>query len=306
VLLERLDALRALGVSADGTLEAMARLLQQMAVLQAVPGALDASDPEHADALRLAPAMPTDETQLLYSIVLQGRGELSLMSDEYGALTMVLLRMLAFAPAGALSQATVAPARPASSPPAAQRGTNKASEPPPWLDEAPPPEAVPSAGSAALRAAAPPTLAVAPASPPPSMALVTTPLGDRWAGVVARLVGSGAVTALVRELAQQAGLERIDSGTQPPTWHLQVERDSLRTDALRDKLCQALATELGEPLQLALHAEAPQDSPARRDVAERERRQRRAEDAIRNDPLVLDLMSQFKTARIVPGSIKPL
>ena len=112
-LLARLDALRALGVSADGTLEAMARLLQQMAVQQAVPGVLDASDPDHADVLRLAPAMPADETQLLYSIVLQGRGELQLMSDEYGALTMVLLRMLAFAPAGAASQAA-APARPES------------------------------------------------------------------------------------------------------------------------------------------------------------------------------------------------
>ena len=63
---------------------------------------------------------------------------------------------------------------------------------------------------------------------------------------------------------------------------------------------------LGEPLQLVLHDEAPQDSPARRDAAERERRQRRAETAIRNDPLVLDLMAQFKSARIVPGSIKPL
>jgi DNA polymerase-3 subunit gamma/tau len=55
-----------------------------------------------------------------------------------------------------------------------------------------------------------------------------------------------------------------------------------------------------------LSSAVPQDSPARRDAAERERRQRQAEAAIRNDPLVLDLMSQFKSARIVPGSIKPL
>jgi DNA polymerase-3 subunit gamma/tau len=180
-------------------------------------------------------------------------------------------------------------------------------EPPPWLDDAPPPEAAPAAGRAALRAPAPPTLAVVPAAvPAPTAPLLTTPLGDRWAAVVGQLVSRGAVAALVRELAQQAGLQRIDDETQPPTWHLQVERDSLRTDALRDKLCQALAIELGEALQLALHPEAPQDSPSRRDAAERERRQRQAEDTIRNDPLVLDLMSQFKTARIVPGSIKPL
>jgi DNA polymerase-3 subunit gamma/tau len=312
-LLARLDALRGLGLSADGTLESMAHLLQQMAVQQAVPGALDATDPDHADALRLAPLMPADETQLLYSIVLQGRGELHLMSDEYSALTMVLLRMLAFAPPPAVGRsappAERAPAAPVAPPaaPAVRKAapTPVAEEPPPWVD-APPPEegsAAPS-GSAALRAASPPALAVP--APPAATGFVASPLGERWAEVVAGLVRSGAVTALVRELAQQAGLERIDAGTQPPTWHLQVERDSLRTDALRDKLCQALVMALGEPVQLMVSSAVPQDSPARRDAAERERRQRQAEAAIRSDPLVLDLMSQFKSARIVPGSIKPL
>ena len=342
-LLVRLDTLRGLGLSADGTLESMAVLLQQMAVQQAVPGTLDASDPDHADALRLAPAMPADETQLLYSIVLQGRGELQLMSDEYSALTMVLLRMLAFAPPPAEARSAAPAARAAVTAPAARAPVPAAlaaqviapvaasvvasvdasvvapraapavrraappvaaEEPPPWADALPPEEegSAPS-GSAALRATSPPAMAV-PA--PPAAAFVATPLGDRWAETVAGLVRSGAVAALVRELAQQAGLARVDALTLPATWHLQVERDSLRTDALRDKLRQALVAALGEPLQLVLHDEAPQDSPARRDAAERERRQRRAETAIRNDPLVLDLMAQFKSARIVPGSIKPL
>ena len=164
----------------------------------------------------------------------------------------------------------------------------------------------PAAASAALRASPLPTLAVATPAPPEPVPLQTSAEGDRWAALVGRLIAGGAVQALVRELAQQAGLERIDVDSVPPTWHLLVERDSLRTDALRDKLAQALAAELGEPLQLQLHARVPQDSPARRDAAERERRQREAEAAIRNDPLVLDLMSQFKSARIVPGSIKPI
>jgi DNA polymerase-3 subunit gamma/tau len=157
-----------------------------------------------------------------------------------------------------------------------------------------------------LRASAPPSLAVAAPAPPAGTALITTPQGDDWAQLVGRLTARGAVAALVRELAQQAGLDQVDPGTEPPTWHLLVERDSLRTDALRDKLCQALATELGQPLQLVLHNRVPQDSPARREAAERERRQREAEAAIRGDPLVVDLMAQFKGARIVPGSIKPI
>ncbi|MGL6112456.1 MAG: DNA polymerase III subunit gamma/tau [Rubrivivax sp.] len=343
-LLARLDGLRALGLSADGTLESMAVLLQQMALEQAVPGVLDAGEPEHADARRLAGAMPADETQLLYSIVLQGRGELQLMSDEYSALTMVLLRMLAFAPpsqaraaaegagAAARNQAATsaqadglvkAPPSKAGAPPMVRPEVRpevravaqtrvppvlaQSPEPPPWVDLPPPEEDTgPQPGSAALRASAPPAMAVATCAPPAPEAFVPTPLGERWADLVGRLVQRGAVTALARELAWQAGLASIDAQAQPPIWHLEVERDSLRTDALRDKLCLALMAELGQPVQLLLDNCVPADSPARRDAAERERRQRQAESAIRSDPLVLDLMSQFKGARIVPGSIKPI
>jgi DNA polymerase-3 subunit gamma/tau len=42
--------------------------------------------------------MPADETQLLYSLCLHGRTELGLAPDEYAAMTMVLLRLLAFKP----------------------------------------------------------------------------------------------------------------------------------------------------------------------------------------------------------------
>jgi DNA polymerase-3 subunit gamma/tau len=317
-LLARLDNLRALGLSADGTLESMAVLLQHMAVEQAVPGTLDGADPDLAAAVHLASALPADETQLLYSIVLQGRSELSLMSDEYSALTMVLLRLLAFAPTAAGSQPPVrpsvatppAPARAAAfAPPvpAPRRAPVQDLDPPPWVEVPPPEDEAPTAsGSAALRAPAPPALAVPAAPPQANAAFVASPLGERWAELVGRLLQAGSVAALVRELAVQAGLDRIDGSTQPPAWHLLVERDSLRTDALRDKLCQALSAELGQPLQLVLHAQAPQDSPSRRDAAERERRQRLAEAAIHSDPLVVDLMAQFSTARIVPGSIKPI
>ncbi|KPF96611.1 DNA polymerase III subunit gamma/tau, partial [beta proteobacterium AAP121] len=110
-VLAAVAALRSRGLSAAGTLEEMATLLQQMAVQQAVPGALDDQDPDTEDARALAPALQHDETQLLYSMVLHGRHELGLMSDEYGALTMVLLRFLAFPAEGAAARAPAAPAR---------------------------------------------------------------------------------------------------------------------------------------------------------------------------------------------------
>ncbi|MBZ1491990.1 hypothetical protein JOW56_24310, partial [Escherichia coli] len=58
-------------------------------------------------------------------------------------------------------------------------------------------------------------------------------------------------------------------------------------------------------VQLQVEAGTPQDSPVRRDAAERARRQAEAEQIIADDPLVKALMAQYKTARIVPGSVKP-
>ncbi len=100
-VVETSETLRLNGLSAASTLEEMATVLQRMAVVQAMGGATDDdSDPEAPDTARLAALMPADETQLLYSICLHGRADLGLAPDEYAALTMVLLRLLAFKPAG--------------------------------------------------------------------------------------------------------------------------------------------------------------------------------------------------------------
>lgn len=144
-VVETSEVLRLNGLSAASTLEEMATVLQRMAVLQAVPGmdaGDDAADPEVAATARLAQTMPADETQLLYSLCLHGRAELGLAPDDYAALTMVLLRLLAFKPPGAMTAA------------AAQGG---AVEPP----KKPQPESVPASAVAARPVAA----SVAPPAP---------------------------------------------------------------------------------------------------------------------------------------------
>ncbi len=115
-VVETVDALRLNGLSAASTLEEMTGVLQRMAVLQAVPGHAQAEgqdDPDEAQIAQLAQSLPADETQLLYSLCLHGRGELGLAPDEYAALTMVLLRLLAFKPAGAAEKKTLKTAEPA-------------------------------------------------------------------------------------------------------------------------------------------------------------------------------------------------
>lgn len=141
-LMETIDSLRTHGLNAASTLEEMTGLLQRMAVLQAVPSRShegEADDPDAAEIQRLADALPADETQLLYSLCLHGRAELGLAPDEYAALSMVLLRLLAFKPAGAANAA------------AAEKKT---------LKSGPEPVRAPSPAPAALRVAAPRPVAV--------------------------------------------------------------------------------------------------------------------------------------------------
>lgn len=418
-LVAQADALRGLGLSPAGTLEDLAHLLQQMAVAQAAPKALDEQDPDTAEAKRLAALLPADEIQLMYSMALHGRQELALAPDDYAGLTMVLLRMLAFRPGagggsgggggGGLSAprraeapvsaapapltaaptpasapllrpaaptlsvkppevvapvvaapapspapvpapapvAALAPApepapapvpapapapavvarppvypespsarlrpRPVAAAPApAEDASAGGNEPPPWLDAAPPMDedgggAGPSdtdlgkleeldlPGAAAAGGGSYASTAGA------DVPLVATPLGERWAALVKRL----SLVAMARELALQAECIALDESAELSSFTLRVERDSLRQPGLQDKLQAALSTLLERPVRVEMVPGLAQDSPALRDAAETQARQRQTEQIVFDDPLVQQLLSQFKTARIVPGSIKP-
>ena len=96
------EELRVNGLNPASMLEDLSAVLQRMAVLQAVPDMPDELDPDARETADLAQRLPSDETQLLYSLCLHGRAELGLAPDEYAALTMVLLRLLAFKPNGAV------------------------------------------------------------------------------------------------------------------------------------------------------------------------------------------------------------
>lgn len=92
------DQMRVQGHSAAASLEAMAAVLQRMAICQLAGIAPDAEVPHAEQIAQLSQRMAPDETQLLYSLCLQGRAELGLAVDEYAGLVMVLLRLLAFKP----------------------------------------------------------------------------------------------------------------------------------------------------------------------------------------------------------------
>lgn len=157
--------------------------------------------------------------------------------------------------------------------------------------------------------AAAPLAARLPALPPAPVAVPRTPLGDRWAGVVADMNAAGSISALVRELAMQAQLTAVTplADGQGEVWQLAVEREPLRSPGLADKLLPALKAATGQALlRLEVQAGVALDSPARRDAEQVALRQAEAERLIHDDPLVQSVLAQFGTARIVAGSIKPL
>jgi DNA polymerase-3 subunit gamma/tau len=265
-VLAAVDDVRQRGLSAAGALEELAALLQQMAIAQAVPGALDDEDPDTPQATHLSRSWPADELQLLYSIAVHGRDELQLVSDEYAALTMVLLRFLAFPaapPGGAVAMRPEGASNAAAGAAAAVETAAKksaavrADEPPPWVDAVPDDE-VP-ARPASRDAPGARTAEAAPA------ALQPTELGERWAALVGTMAQRGLISALVRELAMQSEWLGTSAGPQGPRWRLRVERESLRAPALRDKLQAAVAAARGEPVELELVDGVPSDSPALRE-----------------------------------------
>lgn len=165
-VLQTCEVLRTHGLSAASTLEEMSAVLQRMAVLQAVPQMAeqaDASDPDAAEIARLAALLPADETQLLYSICLHGRAELGLAPDEYAALTMALLRLLAFKPAPEPGQPTPQPG------PAEKKTLSPAlAEPATGVVPAPARPAVSVQMPSAPAPAAPAPAAEPPQAPPPA------------------------------------------------------------------------------------------------------------------------------------------
>ncbi|MEY4882945.1 MAG: hypothetical protein RIS34_799 [Pseudomonadota bacterium] len=337
-VVETSELLRLNGLSAASTLEEMAAVLQRMAVLQAVPAAVDETDPEAAQIARLAVTMPADETQLLYSMCLHGRGELGLAPDDYAALTMVLLRLLAFKPGpGAAPRAekkTLIEAAPAPAPaPAVVRLPVQAG--PAVLPQALTPSVTPPPAGQVLHVLADgatastatniaekeavalveyaqhATKAVAipvrvqadsrsevAAGQSSAAVLIPTEEGDFWHPTVQALIAQDAITALVRELALQSQLVARDTDQ----WLLRVERESLNQSGSRDRLALALRA-AGHEVSLAVEIGRVTDSPARRNAALAAEKQLTAERIIFEDPFVQAMMRDFG-AKIVPGSIK--
>ena len=99
-----LDAVRHLaeqGPDWGGVLAELLNVLHRVAIAQVLPDAVDNGQGDRERVLTLAQTLPAEDVQYYYQLGLVGRRDLPLAPDPRHGFEMVLLRMLAFRPAGA-------------------------------------------------------------------------------------------------------------------------------------------------------------------------------------------------------------
>ncbi|MBD8684793.1 DNA polymerase III subunit gamma/tau [Pseudomonas sp. CFBP 13719] len=99
-VLEAVRHLAEQGPDWNGVLAEILNVLHRVAIAQALPEAVDNGQGDRDRVLALAQALPAEDVQFYYQMGLIGRRDLPLAPELRGGFEMVLLRMLAFRPAG--------------------------------------------------------------------------------------------------------------------------------------------------------------------------------------------------------------
>ncbi len=258
-------------------------VLHRVALLQLVPSALQEESSElHALAAEFSP----QDVQLFYQIILIGRRDLPFAADPRSGFEMILLRMLAFQPAG---DEVIDPGHP----PKGRDVLPKSSSQPAFSlslkDEQ-------NRGSKGHKGEAPPT----PSFPSEETGQTNDAIADTldWAGRLSLLKLRG----LTAELASHCVLESIDGGR----YRLSLARkfEGLLTETSKKRLTEALAKLDGQSVRLEFRVvEENEDTPAAQREREAARNRMEAEKAIENDVLVGALKERFN-GKIIPGSIE--
>jgi len=275
------DAVVDRGVSLDGALQELARLIKQAALLKALPSG---DEPVPQGLPELAERWSAADLQVLYQIAVHSRADLDWAPDPEAGLVMAVLRMLALAgPAGDALQAG---------------GTvTRAS--------APPPPASPARALASLSASQPvadlaPVVVDVVDSPLPRADVLAFD-GD-WPALLARLKLGGRV----RLLADRCVLLTSDNA------HLRLglaaNHRHLLDDEAQQRLRREVQSALGEQwsvgIEVSEHMVAATTPMQQRESA-RQERQAQALESIHGDPFVRGLVEQMGGV-LVDASVRPL
>ncbi|NCA23590.1 MAG: DNA polymerase III subunit gamma/tau [Betaproteobacteria bacterium] len=275
------DAVVDRGVSLDGALQELARLIKQAALLKALPSG---DEPVPQGLPELAERWSAADLQVLYQIAVHSRADLDWAPDPEAGFVMAVLRMLALAgPAGDALQAGGTVTRASASPPPAS----------------------PARALASLSASQP----VADLAPV-AVDVVDSPLprvdalafdGD-WPALLARLKLGGRV----RLLADRCVLLTSDNA------HLRLglaaNHRHLLDDEAQQRLRREVQSALGEQwsvgIEVSEHMVAATTPMQQRESA-RQERQAQALESIHGDPFVRGLVEQMGGV-LVDASVRPL
>ena len=292
-----------------GVLGDLIALLHRIALAQQLPETLAADDPDHDRIAALVSAMPLEDVQLAYQVLLTGQRDLPLAPDPRAGLEMVLLRALAFRPVPGSGGGGVGPGG---------RGAGSGTS-----GGAPPQRPARSSAAAGMTpaAAAPAMTATATAAgdpgpnasdpepgldPGPGSADGAPRAGGSIAGAADwhSLIDRAGLTGLADQLARHSAFggwdgRRLRLGLAPTLGHL-------RTGAAEQRLSAALAKALGTDVDLVIElttGEGGADTPAQRQARAAEERRADAERRLQQDPVAGDLRRRFD-ADWIPGSIE--
>ena len=260
--------------------------LHHLALLKQLPESWVESMGDKTRLMALAERFTPEDLQLYYQIGLTGRRDLPLAPEPRSGLEMVLLRMLAFRPAGAEDVKQAGPA----AIPTPAKSTRQAS-PAVTSKVAPVTQTAPTAVS---------DIAVSEAISTNPVEITATPVAaDDWHQIVAGLQLSGMMHQLVAHCVM---LELTDDQV-----HLALATTSapLLNKEREASLRKALEAYFERPLKLQIEIkDSDGESPAAREARLQAERQAAAEAAIESDPNVQSILDAFD-GQVRPNSVQP-
>lgn len=283
-------------------LEQLIQRLHQLALIQ-----FDAkiTDEANQEALKqLAAEMTLEDVQLFYQLALMGQRDLNLAPSPKAGMEMVLLRMIAFRPAGIDRSQTELP----SSKPSAPLDLAKKNAIVPQTDiphshvtdqvvdhsfiaENQQQDPIPASANAGQ---------ISQTEADSSNALQQPNLENDWETLVAKLKLSG----LTKEFASHCTLQSIDE--KQCVLLLDPAHAHLQNKTVFNGLQKAIHNRLNPELKLVIKQESQhQETPAGKRARISDERQQAAQVAIEQDDNVKALQQEFD-ATIIPGSVEPM
>lgn len=280
-LVAEADTMAERSLAFESALQDLGVILHRLALMQRVPEAIAADDPERPALEALVPLFAPEDLQLYYQIAVQGRQDIVWAPDEYAGFTMTLLRMLAFAPERADGAGVRAPAaRPAT-------------------PTAPATSAAAATAAPAVRTAPAATAARTPLATTATPATATATAAT-WTTIIEELKVSG----MAKVLAQHCELARHEDGCIELT--LDKVHERLLEGAFQERLRTALQQRYGKDTRMNITVGAASgNSPKNIADREKQRKQAQAVAEIEGDPFVRELVENFD-ARVNESTIKPL